>query len=444
MVNEFVREQFYPLVNDPGLHAAGVKIGARVKSSPHHSPQLRIVFRAWNNEASVECVHIAVYAGPLDTLPPVDVMARSTERHPIKLPPEEHFFALNSYVAGIADVGLGTMFKMALEMGNIPVGFNSMMQQQVLYALNRLAPDALVDLLLRAGDDNPIVRKALVRFDQIPIPVLEVFAKDPDSKVRFAVARNESTPEKALTDLSKDENAKTRLEVAKHRNVSYEVLASLSTDGTATVRRVASRRLKSTTQILTRLANDNEVKVRREATLSIMTPPEVLAKLAGDEDVEILRRVARNERTPQKSLVLLAKNTDNRIRSLVAGNENTPPEVLAQLARDEDETVRRVAAENANASPEIRARLAEEDECTLMQLAEVFRFDKEEHIQSLNESNILANLTDEPTPLKDIITRMGIVRMEDAQILLQTLRQLYDSKIIRAIILDGKYWYSKA
>ncbi len=63
------REEWYPLVNDPGLHAAGVEIGARAIFQPQGPPQLCIVFRLEAREWSVDCMHVAVYAGPIESLP---------------------------------------------------------------------------------------------------------------------------------------------------------------------------------------------------------------------------------------------------------------------------------------------------------------------------------------------------------------------------------------
>jgi len=111
------------------------------------------VFRAGDKEACVECVHVAVYAGPLESLPPDAELARSSESHPIKLAPEEHFFALNSYVAGIAEAGLGGMFALAREAGNLSVGFNALMQRQVLTVLSRIAPAVALDFCLWIIDD---------------------------------------------------------------------------------------------------------------------------------------------------------------------------------------------------------------------------------------------------------------------------------------------------
>ncbi len=150
---EGTREQWYPLANDPGLHAAGVEIGARVTFQGDKPPKMRIVFRAGGKEASVECVHVAVYAGSLESLPPEAELARSSERYPIQLAPEEHFFALNSYVAGIAEVGLGAMFAAAREAGgDFPVGFNALMQHQVIEVLCPLVPIALIDILSKDWD----------------------------------------------------------------------------------------------------------------------------------------------------------------------------------------------------------------------------------------------------------------------------------------------------
>ncbi len=148
-----MREQFYPLLQDPDLHAAGVEIGARVIFHELDCPKLRIIFRRGTKEAEVACVHVAIYAGSLDDLPPPVDLAKSTERRPISLAPEEHFFALNSYVAGIAELGIATMFAAAREAANLPVGFNSLMQEQFLQALFQLVPLVGLNILQWMLDD---------------------------------------------------------------------------------------------------------------------------------------------------------------------------------------------------------------------------------------------------------------------------------------------------
>ena len=127
--------------------------------------------------ASVDCVHTAVGEMPagealaLSDHPAKAVeYARSTESRPVKLSPEDHFAALKSYVAGIAEMGVGAMLRAGYATGELggamPFGFNSLMQSQVLAALRQVAPlatqsllrDLLLDLVEAGGVEWVLAR----------------------------------------------------------------------------------------------------------------------------------------------------------------------------------------------------------------------------------------------------------------------------------------------
>ncbi|OLS14580.1 MAG: hypothetical protein RBG13Loki_1771 [Promethearchaeota archaeon CR_4] len=312
-------EQWYPLQNDPRLFTAGIEIGARVTVQPEKPPKLRIVFRGGDEEASVDCVHVAVYSGSLESLPPDADLGRSSESHPVILAPEEHFFALNSYVAGIAEVGLGVMFTLAREAGNMPVGFNALMQQQILKALTRVAPAATLDLCLWILDDA-------------------ILSGGDSAQVLLATLRG------ALTDLLKGDS-----------NIPPQILARLAWDENEDVRRAVGGHKNTPPETHTYLA---EVANREAMARNNNTSPEILARLAGNELKSVREDVARNKKTPPEVLARLAGDQNWRVRSGVAVNKSTPPEVLARLAEDEVLDVRRVVAVNKNTPPEVLARLA--------------------------------------------------------------------------------------
>ncbi|OLS15100.1 MAG: hypothetical protein RBG13Loki_1287 [Promethearchaeota archaeon CR_4] len=67
-------------------------------------------------------MHVAIYADPLESLPLEAELARTSKQHPVTLAPEEQFFALKSYVAGIAKVDVGRMFTLARDAGHQSVG----------------------------------------------------------------------------------------------------------------------------------------------------------------------------------------------------------------------------------------------------------------------------------------------------------------------------------
>jgi hypothetical protein len=242
-------EQWYPLPNDPDLFTAGVEIGARVKAQLRKRPQLRIMFRTGGKEASVECVRLAMYPGPLGSFPLDEELARSPAHRPVKLPAEEHFFALNSYVAGIAEVGIGGMFTLAWDAGSLPVGFNSVMQSQILRALLRVAPAAALNLYLwvsvnesQIGADSRrervlvgSVKRDLDQFlskdTTLPPEVLARLAGDGSKNIRRLVAKHNNTHPEVLARLAEDADVNVRLNVAGNKHVSQEILACLAGDG---------------------------------------------------------------------------------------------------------------------------------------------------------------------------------------------------------------------
>ncbi len=202
MPGGYYYEAEFPLENDPPLHQLGVTIAARVnvykdefagdgrggegeedefagdgregEGEEERGVQNRIVFRREGRVAEVTCVHTAVGSLSAEDVerwteeetPEEGILewARSTENHPVNLPPAEHFASLKSYVQGIAEIGLGTMMTASYQSDTVnpqtlPFGFNSMMHQQVAQCLAQLAPSAMTamlrDLMLVLAESVP-------------------------------------------------------------------------------------------------------------------------------------------------------------------------------------------------------------------------------------------------------------------------------------------------
>ncbi len=241
-------EQWYPLPNDPGLSAAGVEIGAKVTVELRRRPQLRIVFRIGDKEARVECLRLAMYPGPLGSFPLDEELARSPVHRPVKIPAEDQFFALNSYVAGIAEVGIQGMFTIAREDGYLPIGFNSVMQSQILRALLRLTPTVALDLYTlvleyeslggASSHRDPVlvdnVKSDLARLLSkntiLPPELLNHLAVDASINIRRLVAKHRSSPPEVLARLARDTDVNVRLNVAENKHASQELLARLAGD----------------------------------------------------------------------------------------------------------------------------------------------------------------------------------------------------------------------
>ncbi|OLS13295.1 MAG: hypothetical protein RBG13Loki_3078 [Promethearchaeota archaeon CR_4] len=322
-----IREKWHSLANDPGLNRAGVEVGARAIFQPNGSPQMRIVFRAGDKESSVECVHVALYSGSLESLPSDVDLVWSSEGFPLVLDPEEHFFALNSYVAGIAEVGIGAMFAAARDAGNLPVGFNVLMQQQILRALLLVVPVATLDFCLWVIDDVLIAERNSRLASEFLAPVKEILGE--------LLSYNSYLPPEVLERLAADEEATVRRGVARHKYTPSEILAHLARDEDASVRRGVAR-------------NEN-------------SPPAALANLVADKDAGVRWAVAGNEHTPRELFPRLAEDKNELVRKGLAGNEQVPSEILTQLAKDPSASVREKITNNKHTTLEVLSQLASDE-----------------------------------------------------------------------------------
>ncbi len=203
--NELYRyEMWYPLQNDPALHAVGVEMGALVqviqqKYNKKITPQVRIVFKRGDKRERVDCVHIVVTSGNEKDISEITQknigLPPAVLSSPAHLSIPEHFVALKSYVAGIAEMGIirllwGAFTAQSYDTEQLGFGFNPEMQMQVMRALDSIAPSALTaikrDWLMQLVDSVPsdwfvpraklLVQRGLLHFYSEEIP--KIFHQD--------------------------------------------------------------------------------------------------------------------------------------------------------------------------------------------------------------------------------------------------------------------------
>jgi hypothetical protein len=139
-------EKFYDLDNDPTLLHNDIQIGARV-TVKNGTPQNRIVFSSPYQEEEVRCTHTVIAEYTLEELPDEkEIVLNHLTPSSLKLPPEEHFFALNSYVQGIVKIGLQNIMIASYHSEKfnpetLPFGFNAMMHRQIIRCLTELCPE---------------------------------------------------------------------------------------------------------------------------------------------------------------------------------------------------------------------------------------------------------------------------------------------------------------
>ena len=155
--------EFYSL----GGALDSIEIAALVIFDKNLSSSNKLVFRKKTShlymhaptytEEFVDCVHTAIMNIPGDEkIVPDQIEERvyTTEGRSIgdTIPPWEHFLALRSYARGIVEIGLQEMITLSYhptgdgEIDTIaersPVGFNAMMQSQIITAIRKIDPGA--------------------------------------------------------------------------------------------------------------------------------------------------------------------------------------------------------------------------------------------------------------------------------------------------------------
>lgn len=351
-------EDGFPL-DAPGdelLDALDVTLWARVEVAPDGTPRNHLVFKRGVGapggprvEAIVHCVHLAVYAAPLEELVGLPArqqaeLARSTEnaRVPVALAPLEHFAALRSFAAGLADLGI----KHVLAMDARSLGFNDLLVKQLGNALETLC-------------------LPLARDPATPPATLARLAQDEDHEVRAAVARNARCPPKWREFARRTTGGREAREaLAINPACPAAILALLAKDAEWSVRRAVARNPRTPGAPLAVLAWSDDPFVRHAVGEHPHTPVATLRQLAGDDDLDARAAVARNPRTPVALLEELAANPETlpELAGSLAGNPSTPPALIRRLVASGLETARRGAVRNPNTPPEVLAGLARRNE----------------------------------------------------------------------------------
>ncbi len=238
-------EEEYALESDPPLIAAGVTIAARVDFFSDGRSSNRIVFRRGKRKASVACTHTIIYNGPVDTalaihaaieagsknvmLPqipkeeyqetpdvsrpaqnpklafeqPSENIVRETKAgsgKPADLLPWEHFAALKSYVAALAEQGITNLLANSFTSednnpSTLSTGFNAAMQQQILRALARIGPKHVTAIILASMLEHIVSDEGLLnwfyeRFQVVNdiYRILDHIQMSPDIQAIFVMA----------------------------------------------------------------------------------------------------------------------------------------------------------------------------------------------------------------------------------------------------------------
>ncbi len=316
----------------------------------------RIVFKRDDKESTVDCVHTAVCVFEnAAALPPegeedaILEQVESTENHQTRLPLAEHFASLISYVAGIAEIGLGNIITTSyqseeLNPMTLPFGFNAQMQAQILRALREIAPaesralirDHLVELATSVPPAWFIERLSMLDaiygfvdtlFDEPQaFEVVDEVLHDPTFRVM--AARSPQADPKILDTIARDANDENKQVVADNPRTSAATLAEL--------------------------ARSQDHRVRNRVAVNPNLDPDTMNRLARDPQFDVRFHLLWRRDVPADVLSILAGDADPRVRQRVATHLNVTPEIMNQLANDSDFQVRRAVNRNPGVAPKLQ------------------------------------------------------------------------------------------
>ncbi|GAB4324096.1 MAG: hypothetical protein Kow0069_29510 [Promethearchaeota archaeon] len=365
----FAYEATYSLSNgsDAELDAAGVKIVARVRVEAGGVTRNQIAFRAGDLEKIVHCVHTAVYVGELSEVSDLSAelladLAQSTENKPIQLTPEEHFASLKSYVAGLAELGLGNAFRWVYGPGGSldGLGFNSLLLQQVATAIRSLVPEAskrfftsVAVEIARASPPSWLVEN--IEFLDRALGLGDVFLDLTmfrrfcsilgAERLRAAAVLQPVVATAVLLDVARDASPETRAKLALRPELPEAVLSALAHDPVLEIRVAAAKHPAATVNSLRHAAYDPDPRVRLAVLDRRAIPVDLAAELESDEDHRVRLRLAGHRSAPLSTIAKMLADPDPEVRVLAATRAAIVPRLERALVRAWDDRLKEATVE---------------------------------------------------------------------------------------------------
>ena len=223
-------------------------------------------------------------------------------------------------------------------------------------APNPCLPLPLLELLAR--DADTLVRAASAEHPDLPPDVLERLAADSSVLVREAVATHPSTPPGVLGQLARDEEWEVQLSVARNPSCDLATLARLALDPHVQVREAVAAHLLSGGEILTLLAGDVNERVSQVALLRLPgANEEGLRTAASSKRRSVKLALATRQGAPRELLLALSADRSSAVRALAGLHPQLDYGARQRLQDDPDPQVRRVAraADSATSGDDLAA-----------------------------------------------------------------------------------------
>ena len=241
------------------------------------------------------------------------------------------------------------------------------------------------------------ILRTILKYESVPIVLLEKAANILDLDVRIALTMNPLTPKKVLEKLVTIPNSKVQEPAQLHVNIAGELgedgyqgdlpginsfnnlsveekkcaenlakkglipkflLSQLAKHRHKDIRSLVALNPQTPSELLKQLAQDCYGEVRKAVASNPNTPISFLKQLVNDKSYAVRQSAIENPHLPAKLLEKLASNQNYLVRESVASNPKTPTQLLEILARDDNYCVRRCAIENPSISLNLLEQLA--------------------------------------------------------------------------------------
>ena len=202
------------------------------------------------------------------------------------------------------------------------------------------------------------LRAALAPNPALPLPLLELLARDADPLVRAASAEHPELSPTTLDRLAADTSVLVREAVAAHPSTTPEALDRLAGDGEWEVGLNVARNPSSAPETLARLAHSTHAGLRETVAAHLLTGPDMLHELAQDPN-ERVAQVARL-RLPdasEESRETAAASKRRNVKLALAARPDAPAALLLTLSGDRSSAVRALAGLHPGLEYAARQRL---------------------------------------------------------------------------------------
>ncbi|MEU6937689.1 hypothetical protein ABZ943_13385 [Streptomyces rubiginosohelvolus] len=214
--------------------------------------------------------------------------------------------------------------------------------------------------------DHPshLLRRALAARRDLPPPVYELLASDPDPGVRAGLAENPAIGDALIRALADDDCHDVRRGPAHHPGVPLDVLTRLARGtriGATLLPRIAAAASLAEVEAL---AGSSDPAARMLVAQRRDLPAEIRDALATDPDAKVVKSVAPHPGLEESQLRALAGRHGARVIAGIAANPDATPALLAELARHEPpvrKALRLIAGHHNATAPALLACLDDDE-----------------------------------------------------------------------------------